>query len=460
MRTGGLIPNQQQFFLVVVGLVVFFVLWSGRTTDRFSESGDGELKIVHLPCENDHDSEKYPGFATSNINSVQEPVSEPVIVEKIVEKIVEREIEKPCPNVVECPKVNNYQAQRAEQNCPPHVELSCPICPKPSNSEPSTENCPSSSSYIPESSEDTSLPFCDDMFKSDFITGQKYNVDSRKLMMAKRFYNKHMHDELDGLLRETGVENGCWSPKSYCRVRQRVAIVVPYRDRTDHLTPFLLHLHKFLQYQHREYCIVLSEQFDKGQFNRAKLMNVGFDYATKDLDYWKSQGKKPDCFIFHDVDLLPEDLKNLYGCFGYQANHMCDKFDKYQYKTQYIPGGVVSSGGVISVPFWQYKTINGHANRYFGWGFEDHDGGMRMRAYDADRDDTVPGNRKKDTDYMNEYFVGVTNEGGGTGMARSDGHGFYHQIQHMHSFTSGNDGAQFAAKTMLEKQKEYMFEIK
>ena len=61
-------------------------------------------------------------------------------------------------------------------------------------------------------------------------------------------------------------------------------------------------------------------------------------HATKDHQFWKAQGKKPDCFIFHDVDLLPEDLKNLYGCFGYQANHMCDKFDKYQYKTQYTAG--------------------------------------------------------------------------------------------------------------------------
>ena len=104
MRTGGLIPNQQQIFLVVVGLVVFFVLWSGRTTDRFSESGDGELKIVHLPCENDQDSEKYPGFATSNINSVQEPVSEPVIVEKIVEKIVEVPVEVIVEKIVEIEK--------------------------------------------------------------------------------------------------------------------------------------------------------------------------------------------------------------------------------------------------------------------------------------------------------------------------------------------------------------------
>ena len=39
------------------------------------------------------------------------------------------------------------------------------------------------------------------------------------------------------------------------------------------------------------------------------LFNIGFAMATNltSLDYW-------NCFIFHDVDLLPEDDRNLYNC--------------------------------------------------------------------------------------------------------------------------------------------------
>ena len=37
------------------------------------------------------------------------------------------------------------------------------------------------------------------------------------------------------------------------------------------------------------------------------LFNVGFDVANSDFDDW-------DCFIFHDVDLLPETSRIRYSC--------------------------------------------------------------------------------------------------------------------------------------------------
>ncbi len=44
----------------------------------------------------------------------------------------------------------------------------------------------------------------------------------------------------------------------------------------------------------------MVEQAGQDDFNRAALMNVGFLEATQ---------RRPDldCFVFHDVDLVPED---------------------------------------------------------------------------------------------------------------------------------------------------------
>ena len=48
-------------------------------------------------------------------------------------------------------------------------------------------------------------------------------------------------------------------------------------------------------------------------FNRAKLLNVGYLEALKDHDW--------DCFVFHDVDLVPENDFNLYKC-DQQPKHL------------------------------------------------------------------------------------------------------------------------------------------
>lgn len=58
-------------------------------------------------------------------------------------------------------------------------------------------------------------------------------------------------------------------------------------------------------------------------FNRAMLFNVGFLEALKLRDF--------DCFIFHDVDLIPEDDRNFYTC-PEQPRHMSVAVDVFQYK--------------------------------------------------------------------------------------------------------------------------------
>ena len=48
-----------------------------------------------------------------------------------------------------------------------------------------------------------------------------------------------------------------------CRSHHKVAIVIPYRDREEHLRLFLQHLHPFLQRQQVEYGIYVVVQSGK-----------------------------------------------------------------------------------------------------------------------------------------------------------------------------------------------------
>lgn len=107
-----------------------------------------------------------------------------------------------------------------------------------------------------------------------------------------------------------------------CRALKKVAIVVPFRCRAEHLLLFLQHMHPFLRRQQIDYAIFVVEQDGRGPFNRAALMNVGFVEASKTDNF--------DCFIFHDVDLLPEDERNLYTC-PEMPRHMSVAVDVFEY---------------------------------------------------------------------------------------------------------------------------------
>ena len=60
-----------------------------------------------------------------------------------------------------------------------------------------------------------------------------------------------------------------------------------------------------------------------GKFNRAQLMNVGALESSKLYPF--------QCYIFHDVDLLPEDNRNIYSC-PQQPRHMSVAVDIMSYK--------------------------------------------------------------------------------------------------------------------------------
>lgn len=158
----------------------------------------------------------------------------------------------------------------------------------------------------------------------------------------------------------TEVRNGGnWWP-SHCKALWRVAIIVPFRDRYMHLGPFLNHMHKFLQRQELNYSIYIIEQEGTDPFNKASLMNAGYVEAKK-AGPW-------DCFVFHDVDMLPEDDRHLYHCSA-QPRHLTVAIDKHNYKMLY---NKLIGGGIIMTTD-QIEAVNGWSNLYWGWGAEDDD---------------------------------------------------------------------------------------
>jgi hypothetical protein len=115
---------------------------------------------------------------------------------------------------------------------------------------------------------------------------------------------------------------GHWKPQN-CQANFKVAIIVPYRDRDVHLKLFLNHMHKILPNQLIDYSIYIIEQTKDVKFNRGLLMNIGFVESLKDYDW--------DCFIFHDVDLVPLDDRNLYYCSTF-PRHMSVAVNTFNYK--------------------------------------------------------------------------------------------------------------------------------
>jgi len=121
------------------------------------------------------------------------------------------------------------------------------------------------------------------------------------------------------------LNNGGLSTPLNCKSRHKVALIIPYRNRESNLKIFLQNIHPFLVKQQIDYGIYLVEPLQNITFNRGLLMNIGF------LEALKLSANKWDCFIFHDVDLIPEDERNIYSC-SEQPRHMSSAVSTFNYK--------------------------------------------------------------------------------------------------------------------------------
>ncbi|XP_071958147.1 beta-1,4-galactosyltransferase 6-like [Antedon mediterranea] len=162
------------------------------------------------------------------------------------------------------------------------------------------------------------------------------------------------------------IPGGHWKPTD-CLPRWKVAIIIPFRDRYSHLPIFLKHIIPMLHRQKLEFGIFVIEQDNMLLFNRAMLLNVGF---LESLNFTKW-----DCFIYHDVDHVPYNDGNYYGCIG-MPRHFITGADRWGYKLQYNS----FFGAVTGMTRGQIFEMNGFPNVYWGWGGEDDDIWQRVKS--------------------------------------------------------------------------------
>lgn len=200
-------------------------------------------------------------------------------------------------------------------------------------------------------------------------------VGSRKIIYDKKEIHRYIDRynsfetwpmDLESLMKAYNyidTKNGIIQPQT-CKqnVHSRVAIIIPYRNRPEQLKLFLTYMIPMLVRQEIVFKLYIIEQHGETTFNRARLLNAGFEIAKKEYNW--------DCYMFHDVDLVAENDHNLYRCHDQGVpQHFLVAWSKYNYLLRYQK----FFGGVVQVSPKVYQDANGHSNEYWGWGGEDDD---------------------------------------------------------------------------------------
>jgi hypothetical protein len=157
----------------------------------------------------------------------------------------------------------------------------------------------------------------------------------------------------------------------------RLLIVVPYRDRPQHLRQFIPHVRAYFARDKRDkeidYRVLVIEQTNGLPFNLGALRNIGFELGGVETDYT----------CFHDVDYLPiwadyswSDAPAGIVWYGAELRPIAPG----RSKTQMGHNLNEFFGGVILTPNDLFRKVDGFSNTYWGWGAEDNDLRCRFRA--------------------------------------------------------------------------------
>ena len=140
----------------------------------------------------------------------------------------------------------------------------------------------------------------------------------------------------------------------------KLGVIVPYRNRNEHLHKFKKSIVNYLESKNIDFVIIIVEQDNAKLFNRGKLCNIGFI---------ESQKENCDYIVIHDVDMIPVDVDYSYSKVPVHLATDNIPFESY-------------FGGMTLFPSNIFEKINGFSNLYWGWGFEDDD--LRYRCIKND----------------------------------------------------------------------------
>lgn len=159
-------------------------------------------------------------------------------------------------------------------------------------------------------------------------------------------------------------------------LKDKYSIIIPYRDREEHLQVMLPRLKEV--FQDKEYEIIVSEQNDNDPFNIACVQNIAYNFCTGNI------------IILHQVDYYPTDdvsydISNQPVLPAKKGIFVGKDFSTSR-PLEDIPGGYRNwhneidpnfYGGVVIMRKEHWEKINGLNPLYKGWGNEDED--LRMR---------------------------------------------------------------------------------
>lgn len=141
-------------------------------------------------------------------------------------------------------------------------------------------------------------------------------------------------------------------------MKDKLAIIVPYRDREEHLNVFVPHIHEFLKDKGIRYSIFIIEQSDDRPFNYGKLCNAAVKEIPEEYTY----------FAFHDIDMLPMNDECDYA-YPESPTHLATNVEVHNNELPYPQ----YFGGVIVISREDFENANGYSNEYWGYGFQDLD---------------------------------------------------------------------------------------
>jgi len=136
-----------------------------------------------------------------------------------------------------------------------------------------------------------------------------------------------------------------------------LGIIIPYRDRAEHLAELIPQLDNFFSHSGIDARVLISEQAGDLPFNRGFVNNAGFYALAPYVDY----------VCFHDVDLLPEEAD--YRLSEWPAMVISDGLN-----SSFTPEFIRQLfSAVVLMDKAHFCSTNGFSNDYWGWGFEDVD---------------------------------------------------------------------------------------